>query len=190
MSLWRPWSTGVRPLTGGEVAMTRQLFGTGIDYMQVRVHRRRRLPGMGDNAVAPFGAIYFPSHGYRDDFSAAGRAAKVWFMHEMTHVWQYQRGLCVLCHGLLLGLQGGYGTKARAYGYDHVRDQGKTLGDFNLEQQGELIAHYFDACHLSSGDKVHARRRSLLPFYEAVLADFLKDPLDARTLPRTVHVPR
>lgn len=165
--------------------MARALFGMSIRYERVRVHRRRFLPCSGDNAMTPFGAIYFPPAAHRDDFSQADDGTKVWFMHEMAHVWQYQQGLSVLYRGLCLGLRGGYGRGAPAYAYDPHVQGAHRLQDFNLEQQAELLAHYFDARFLNGrvGTR-HEQRVRLLPFYECVLGDFLCRPNDSRLLPR------
>ncbi len=62
-----------RPLTPGEVAMARLVFGDAIDYATVRVHARGYLPfGLQPSrtAMAPNGNLYFPRASYRDDFSA------------------------------------------------------------------------------------------------------------------------
>ncbi|HET6786497.1 MAG TPA: hypothetical protein VFH49_00935, partial [Aquabacterium sp.] len=143
-----------RALTPGEVGMARQIFGTSVAYGRVKVHRGRFLPGSGDNAMTPFGEMHFPESGYRDDFSQASDAAKIWFMHEMVHVWQHQLGRCVMCQGAVLALKGGYGPESHAYDYDPDLDQGKTFSEFNMEQQGDLIAHYFDARYLVSNPSV------------------------------------
>ncbi len=180
-----------RQLTVGEVTMARQVFKSAIQYDRVKVHKRRFLPGSGDNAMTPFGELYFPPAECRDDFSQASDHTKVWFIHEMVHVWQYHLGLCVMCQGLWLGVKGGYGEGAPAYAYDPVLDQGKRLSEFNMEQQGDLIAHYFDARFLvNNAGPLHTRRVRLLPFYEAVLADFLREPGHAHLLPKTTRVGR
>lgn len=179
----------VRSLTPGEVRLARQMFGTSVDYGRVKVHKGRLLPGSGDNAMTPFGEMHFPDGGYRDDFAHASDACKVWFMHEMTHVWQHQLGCSVMCQGAMLALKGGYGRRARAYDYDPERDQGKAFSEFNMEQQGELIAHCFDARHLVNNPSVwHPQRVALLPFYEAVLTDFLRNPADPSLLPSSLRV--
>ncbi|HET6788845.1 MAG TPA: PAAR domain-containing protein, partial [Aquabacterium sp.] len=108
---------------------------------------------------------------------------------EMVHVWQHQWGRSVMGQGLLLAVKGGYGPGAHAYDYDPDQDQGKTFSAFNMEQQGDLIAHYFDArylCNSTAGKR--PQRVAMLPFYEAVLADVLRNPADARCLPRSTRV--
>lgn len=178
-----------RGLTPGEIGMARQVFGTAIQYGRVKVHKGSFIPGSDGNAMTPYGEIYFPAEEYRDDFSLASDSAKVWFMHEMVHVWQYQLGRCVMCQGVILGIKGGYGSRARAYVYDPVLDKDKKLRDFNMEQQGDLIAHYFDARFLTGNtSQLHERHVRQLPFYESVLDGFLQNPNDASLLPNNTRV--
>ena len=54
-----------------------------------------------DTAVTPFGEIYFPEKHFKHDFSTEQSNDKHWFMHEMVHVWQYQRGMAVAIKGLM-----------------------------------------------------------------------------------------
>jgi len=101
-----------RPLTAGEVAMARQIFNDSIDYSAVRVHNEEYLPfGLQSNktAMTPNGSMYFNPDYFVDDFSAVDdRGFKLWFIHEMTHVWQYQLGYSVSWHGFWLSVSGGY----------------------------------------------------------------------------------
>jgi hypothetical protein len=180
-----------RGLTSGEIGMARKVFGSAVQYGRVKVHKGRFLPGSGDNAMTPFGEMHFPDVGYRDDFSLAGDASKIWFMHEMVHVWQYQLGRCVMCQGAILAMKGGYGEDASAYDYSPALDKGKKFSSFNMEQQGDLIAHYFDASFLPGNPTdSHQQHVAMLPFYESVLADFLSDPSNASLLPNSTRAHR
>jgi type VI secretion system secreted protein VgrG len=61
-----------RPLTSGEIAMARQMFGNSIDYSKVKVHNHGYLPFdlQGENtAMSPDGEIYFRKENYEADFS-------------------------------------------------------------------------------------------------------------------------
>lgn len=187
----RRWfgATGqARPLTEGEVAMARLVFQSAIAYGDVRI-RSGSLLSVGGQAVAPRGHIHFPRVRCQPDFSRAGPVDQVWFIHEMAHVWQYQQGYGVLRAGLVMALKGGYLAGAPAYRYDAHADAGRRLCHFNMEQQADLIAHYFDARFLSGNPSAaHAVRQRLLPFYEAVLADFLQDPGARACLPTSTRV--
>ena len=168
-----------RPLTIGETAMARSVFQDAIDYARVRVVRGSFLPfGLQDQntAMTPRGSLHFMPAQYRDDFSREGNGGKLFFIHEMVHVWQYQLGYSVLLHGALLALCGGY-LRQRAYRYD--AQAGGVLSDFNMEQQGDIIAHYFGARQL--GIPAHVAK---LPQLQEILQGFLLDPADRRLLPR------
>jgi hypothetical protein len=159
-----------RPLTPGEIAMAKALFGAAIDYARVRVHNRCYLPfGLQPKncAMTPNGSIYFHHSCFLPDYAAGDPPARHWFMHEMVHVWQHQLGYPVRLRGALrLGL---------SYHYD-LRE-GATLADYNMEAQGDLLADYYVLKHLHKPDAMRQKRyRHSLALYEAVLAGFLRDP--------------
>ena len=168
-----------RPLTAGEIAMARSVFHDGIDYARVRVVCGSFLPfNLQDQntAMTPRGSLYFMPPQYRIDFSREDAGGKLFFIHEMVHVWQYQLGYSVLLHGVLLALRGGY-IGQRAYRYD--AQAGGVLSDFNMEQQGDLIAHYFGARQLGIPAYV-----AQLPQLQEILQGFLLNPADRSLLPR------
>lgn len=85
--------------------------------------------------MAPMGHLHFhpSSDNYCTDFSLAPPAHQAHFIHEMAHVWQAQkRGWWYL---LLVG------PFQRKYSYTLI--PGKTLTDYNIEQQAEIVAHAF-----------------------------------------------
>lgn len=169
-----------RALIGGERAMVALLFGAAIDVDRVRIYSRRYLPfGLQPVgcAMAPNGHIYFHQSRCLDDFSSGSAAARHWFMHEMSHVWQFQLGYPVRLRGALrLGLR---------YRYELAMD--KTLSDYNMEAQGELLADYFVLRHLGAPQAMrqgaYANARAL---YEQVLAGFLADPANRENLPKGI----
>ncbi len=76
-----------RPLTAGEIALARSVFGDAIAYDLVRICRHKWMFFQPRHVVmAPMGAIHFHPHGtlYCDDFSAASQARQALFIHEMT----------------------------------------------------------------------------------------------------------
>ena len=170
-----------RPLTSGEIAMCKLIFKDAIDYSLVKAHNHEYLPlGMQDDntAMTPDGEIYFNKRLFKEDFSSESNSNKIWFIHEMVHVWQKQLGYWMRLNGALLALSGGY-RDGSAYQYSPVKDAGKSLPDFNMEQQGELISHYFAAQYLQ--DEAHAIK---LPFLQKVLAEFFRNPRNASLLPK------
>lgn len=174
-----------RGMTAGEIAMARTVFKDAIDYGKVKIHRGglSGLPNRSGTAMTPRGEIHFPDNGYREDFSQETPTLKIWFIHEMTHVWQYQLGYGLVWNAFKIAAKGGYSARAPAYFYDlKGRDKGKTLSQFNMEQQGELVAHYYAAKQLEV-----FRYLQNLPELEQALTGFLNNPKEPGLLPTTTY---
>ena len=133
-----------RPLTELEVKLAQSVFNTAINYSDVRIANFKVVPWQASNvAVTPNGNIYFPGDTYREDFGSGHTyiSDKAWFIHEMTHVWQYQTGVNVIAQGLLLQfIYYGSFKLIDVYGY---KDLSKPFSDYNIEQQGDLVAQYY-----------------------------------------------
>ena len=165
-------------MTDGEVRMASKLFGDAIDYARVRIFGRRYLPfGLQPRncAMSPNGSIYFHRSCCLADFSRGDDHARHWFMHEMVHVWQHQLGYPVRLRGAIrIGL-----------GYRYELAPGKTLADYNMEAQGDLLADYFVLTQLRAPRTMrqprYADSRAL---FEHVLAGFLANPSSRANLPR------
>ena len=158
-----------RPLTSGEIALARLMFGGAIDYKRVRVHNTRFIPFLQrkDVCITPNGELYFHISRFRPDFSLASGTEQHWFMHEMAHVWQYQLGYPVLWRGALrLGLR-----------YDYEVSPERRLCDFNMEAQAEVLADYFALVFQQKNDA---------GIYADMLSDFLRDPSSPGNLPRVL----
>ena len=174
-----------RKLTSGEIAMLRPIFKDSIYYSEVNVHKEAWLPFniQGNNtAITPNGEIYFPGDMFQEDFSKASKIEdKGLFAHEMVHVWQWQRGYRgrIIVNGILYGIATKVIGQKRVYGYDPQADINKKFSDFNMEQQGDIIEHYFGAKYLNNGKYIPD-----LPFFEHVLADFLREPRSIALLPK------
>jgi hypothetical protein len=146
-----------RPLTEGERALAASVFGEAIDYGPVRINRRKWWPFQTRGIVmAPDGQIWFHPLGglCRDDFSCAPLHLQGLFIHEMTHVWQRQKGIWL--------------PLARhpfcRYGYS--LKPGWPLERYGIEQQAEIVKHAF---LLRAGARVPGAAtlehyESLLPF--------------------------
>lgn len=128
--------TADRPLTPGEVALARSVFGEAIDYDAARVARRKWAFFQPCGTVmAPMGTIHFhpADPNWRDDFAGAPLALQRLFVHEMTHVWQAQ------VHGRWwLPLMRHPFCRYR-YRYDSSRP----FDRYGIEQQAELAADFF-----------------------------------------------
>jgi hypothetical protein len=146
-----------RPLTPGEIALARSVFGEAIDYAQAGISNRKwAFFQPREVAMAPRGCIHFNPKGslYRDDFAACGLSDQGLFLHEMTHVWQHQRGL-------FLPL-----ARHPFCRYGYAVHPGWPLKRYGIEQQAEIVRHTF---LLRRGAKVAgaptlATFESILPF--------------------------
>ena len=167
-------------MTAGEIAMAALLFGDAIDYSRVHIYKRRYLPfGLQPKncAMTPNGAIYFDKSRCLLDFSAGSLDARHWFMHEMVHVWQHQLGYPVRLRGAIrIGL---------SYRYDLCPT--RTLADFNMEAQGDLLADYFILKFLNAPKAMRQPcYAGQMALFETVLAAFLMDPASRLNLPRSL----
>ena len=118
-----------RGLSAGELRLAQTIFAQQIDYNTVRICASRLvLPGY---AISPNGHIYFHPKDYCLDFSVKDLATQSWWIHEMTHVWQYQNGIQVLGRALL---------NRR---YDYVLRSGKAFLSYGVEQQARMVQDYY-----------------------------------------------
>ena len=166
-----------RPLTPGEIAMARVIFKDSIDYSKVKVHNGEYLwfGLQPDNtAMTPNGEMYFNSSRFKEDFSTTDFGDRLWFMHEMVHVWQYQLGYPVKARGAIrIGLS-----------YEYSLDASKRLSDYNMEAQGNLLSDYWALRLFGSPPQMwNAAHRGDLLLFEQVLAQFIADPSDVKSLP-------
>ncbi|AUX70951.1 vgr related protein [Porphyrobacter sp. HT-58-2] len=148
---------GERPLTIGEIALARSVFGDAIDYAQVTVKRRKFFPLHPRGVtMAPMGHLHFhplAAH-YCDDFSDSPLERQAHFIHEMVHVWQTQtRGRWYLI------------TRRHPFcRYDYALKPGWSLAQYGIEQQAEIVRHAF---LMRNGIQVAGA--PLLAAYEAIL---------------------
>ncbi|SUD89796.1 hypothetical protein [Psychrobacter phenylpyruvicus] len=182
-----------RVLTPGEIAMATKVFANSIDYSIVYIHNEEYLPfgWQKDNTImTPDGELYYPKGHYKSDYSTESNNYKHLFIHEMVHVWQYQLGYNVKWEGACLHLNNMFGGSDP---YPYVLDTAKKLCDYNMEQQGDIIADYFVYYCLSLPLAQAAaivsdsgyRNRNNRNEYLVVLSDFLSDPSNTTNLPNS-----
>ncbi len=121
-----------RPLSAGEIALGRTLFGEEIDWPAVRVLQG---PSLGFGAMVPLGrTILFSRWRAARDFAEAPLDEQGWLMHELMHVWQARHGVFLAAAKL-----GALGKLAYAYApRPHA-----ILKDYNIERQAEIARHLF-----------------------------------------------
>ena len=126
---------GLRLLTLGEIRLATELYGHNIRYNRVWIHHGSYFPFnmQGKSiAVTPNGEMWFEVNVYKDDYSLSPVRYKYIFLHEMMHVWQYQRGMNVRMRGMV--------SWAVKYNYDLSKN---SLKEYSMEQQASIVADYW-----------------------------------------------
>jgi hypothetical protein len=147
----------VRSLTKAEVRLAQSIFGRAIDYEAVTLRNQKWWWFQPKNVtMAPRGHIHFhPKSGlYCEDFCGSHVTDQGLFIHEMTHVWQHQRGV-------ILPL-----ARHPFCRYDYSIKPGWRLERYGIEQQAEIVRHYFilkQGCHFAGAPPIEVYE-GLLPF--------------------------
>lgn len=150
-----------RSLTSGEIAMCQKIFKNSINYSKVKIINKAFLPKQ-DVPVTPHGSPYYPENltgadVYQNDFAnpqfngntkvGNGRdfkiISKMTFIHEMTHVWQHQKGLNLIKRGLILQPLDTIIPDNIYDAYSYQLKHGSNFNDFNFEQQATIVSDYF-----------------------------------------------
>ena len=143
-----------RPLTASEIATAKTVFGNSIDYSLVRVDQWALLgPSWTGREYVSFHTI-----------NAWGPMTNRTLIHELTHVWQYeQQGAMYMPRAIHAQ------NTPDEYDYGGVPElinrAAKGMAGFNLEQQGEILADYYQ---ILNGLRPHQGRGTAanLPDYE------------------------
>jgi len=146
-----------RHLTSGEVELVRSVFADAIDPSRVQLVRGKWWPFQPKrSAMAPMGNIYFhpDGGGWSEDFSKEPLRRQAFFIHEMTHVWQAQKG-------------GTFYLPLMRHPFCHYRYElrpGRPFERYGLEQQAEIVKDAFLA--RNGGSPTTCPPDGLLPFGE------------------------
>ncbi len=125
-----------RALNSREVAVAQTVFGKSIDLMLVRVDERAVLgPAFTKRAFTSFHTI-----------NAWGELEDSILVHELTHVWQYEKaGAIYMAQALHAQIRRGLG----AYDYGGpdglraARAKGMHLTGFNREEQAQIVQDFY-----------------------------------------------
>jgi len=126
--------TKPRKLTLGEITMCKKIFGNAIVYDKVLIYNNKFIT----RAFGILGTLAYPSISIKNDYSLADPRSQAIFIHEMTHIWQYQQGYDVFKIGAIM--QGFYlNSKFNPYRYE----LGYQFTEYNMESQAELLSDYY-----------------------------------------------
>ncbi|HUQ54926.1 hypothetical protein [Lentzea sp.] len=127
-----------RDLESREAEIARSVFGDALDISALSLAEGGLLGSFGVARTLPR-LVTFP-RGVLTSPSNQARYER-WLVHELTHAYQYQHGRSVL--SLLPTALAGFFRKG-LYDYGGVEGlRGKAFGDFNSEQQANIIADYY-----------------------------------------------
>lgn len=132
-----------RALTQGEITIARSVFGNSIDYGRVRIFNRPyfEIFGRQNTLVTPNGNIYIADKDYMADFSTQSASRQSLFMHEMTHVWQFQNGQTVRWNAIKGWIGSGFNYHSL---YDYKLSDTTDFARENLEQQAHMVEDYYN----------------------------------------------
>ncbi len=144
-----------RPLTQEEMHLGKLIFGEKLNYRRVRIDNTAYIgPKQQRFAYVSFYTINF-----------WGDMSPSLFLHELTHVWQYEKlGAAYIPLALQAQFsEEGYNYKGAKNLQFCMQQQGK-LKDFNLEQQADIVADFY---RLKTGKTPHwgNGKATDLPFY-------------------------
>jgi hypothetical protein len=122
----------LRRLTPAERGLAREIFGRALDAEPVRVFA---LPVWRRAFVLTGRLMVWPAIAAPCDFGEAPLAAQAMFVHELTHVWQAQRGVWLPWAKVRAG------DGPAAYAYDLIETP--DFAALNIEQQATVVEHAF-----------------------------------------------
>lgn len=152
----------LRRLTTAERALALEVFGPDLDAGRVRILvHGLRWPNRA--FVAGPSLIVWPRPSWRADFAHPDTPLRLTgtFVHELTHVWQAQRGINLA----LAKLKAGDRPESYRYGADFC----ERFEGLNIEQQAMAVEHAF-----------LARRGGRTPFAPGAYAALRLPPRRAR----------
>ena len=126
-----------RKLSGGELSRASGVFGASINFEMVRVDENAVLgPAFSHREYTAFHTI-----------SGWGNISDDTLIHELTHVWQYERsGVIYIAEALHAQIKLG-GTAAYDYqgttGLQAAKNAGHGILSFNREQQAQIVQDYY-----------------------------------------------
>jgi hypothetical protein len=134
------------PLTPLEIELARTVFGDSIDYSRVRLmHASESLwfRTVGNVIRIPPFFTVDPSASARYHPLAVDYMRHT-FIHEMTHVWQYQHGgTSYISYSLGPQLVAMVRRKGRNAAYCYEADSATSFWEFTPEQQGLIVENFF-----------------------------------------------
>ncbi|MEY4903000.1 MAG: hypothetical protein RLZZ292_815 [Bacteroidota bacterium] len=153
-----------RSLTEEEMALGKSIFGENIDYQVIRIDEHSHTAQRLRAKYVSFNTI-----------NSWGKMSPDVFIHELVHIWQYQRlGSVYIAEALAAQRsEAGYNYGGIA-ALQKALEEGKTLRDFNFEQQGDIVQDYYLITHGYRAQWGTARQKEA-PIYWEIIEKGLKN---------------
>ena len=134
-----------RGLSADEIKLAQSIYKSSINYDKVKVHKAKYIDAYGygqtDNTLmTPNGEIYASPNVYSTSYSSESDEFKCVFLHEMCHVWQWQRNIKNIKASAAKEFFLHPFDYDAAYFYD--LDIKKDFADYGIEQQASIIEDY------------------------------------------------
>lgn len=136
-----------RGLSADEIKLAQSVFKSSINYNKVRVHKEKYIDylfgyiSQPDNTLmTPNGEIYASPNVYSSNYSSESDEHKCVFLHEMCHVWQWQRNIKNIKASAAKEMFRHKFVYDEAYFYD--LSYTKNFEDYGIEQQASIIEDY------------------------------------------------
>jgi len=153
-----------RSLTNREIELGKSVYGNALPYSQLKIDNKAILgPKQGHFAYVS----YFTINSYGD-------LSDHLFIHELMHIWQYQKfGSLYIIHALFAQ----HSEEGYNYGgvekLKQVKKNRGTIFQFNFEQQADIVEDYF-LISRNCGPKWGNATYEDLPVYQYFLNSFLR----------------
>ena len=122
-----------RPLTDEESKIAQLIFGDTLPLHRIRIDETARI------ATKKYRICYVSFY----TINSWGAMRPDTFIHELIHIWQYEQiGALYIPKALWAQQHGGYDYGGVEALKKHIQQE-KDFWEFNLEQQGDIIADYF-----------------------------------------------
>lgn len=164
-----------RPLTDGEIALLKSVFGNGLNYGDMRIDEGgfAATPTRSAIAMTHYETMRFPEP--PADFSQGDVGKRAWLVHEAAHVWQWQQyGTDTNEKGSQLWMSRG-GDYSSAYKFS-LSD---SFSKMNIEAQARAIEDRYRISQ-SEPPKDETDWRSDQPLPPLSAYDSLLQPFDAQ----------
>lgn len=150
-----------RKLTEFELAEARKVFGDTLNYSMIRIRENSAMARRGAQYAKKnqLGFVLFRTVNFSRKLDHDRNSSDMpWLIHELTHVLQFRY------IGTQYILEALRAQRNAGYNYQGVKglQRAGSLEEFNLEQQADIIKHYYQAINQGGDVDVY------IPFVEDV----------------------